>query len=367
MRGDKGPAGTIFVVFALVSALGIAGAVLVNRLITENIGSIPGEHRLDEVFGQVPGLADTDAILVTTTPRLEIALAVGAVLVLVIFLQVLRQGLDRALARRDDGEVRYRPPEGVRPAHLGLLLDGEVHQSDLVASIIDLAARGHLRIVAIEAGSRYVLVRQEGSDPLHQFERVLLDRLFMTAGAQWVGEGDQRRPAVELSSLRGRFASGFEDVRDVLLHEAVARGWFRRHPDDVRWYWWALGFTGLVGAIVAGVILAVVSDWAIVAIPVASASVVLLLVSRWLPTRTRAGRRMLRESAGFRRFVETAEAGRAEFAEESDQMIDYLGYAVAMGLVSGWVGRFRGLEDTGRRRRIDPTPLDAYLEVARLS
>jgi hypothetical protein len=195
---------------------------------------------------------------------------------------------------------------------------------------------------------------------------VLLERLFTTAGTQWVGEGDARTAAVELASLKGRFAGGFDDVREVLLHEAVGRGWFRRHPDDVRWYWWALGLTGLVGAGVAGVILAVVSDWAIVAVPVAGASIVLLIVSGSLPTRTRDGRRLLHESAGFRRFIETAEAGRAAFAEESDQLIDYLGYAVAMGLVDGWVGRFQGIESTGRRRRIDPTPLAAYLEAARL-
>ena len=46
--------------------------------------------------------------------------------------------------------VQFQPPEGLRPGQIGTLLDERANVVDVTATIVDLAVRGHLRIVELE-------------------------------------------------------------------------------------------------------------------------------------------------------------------------------------------------------------------------
>lgn len=46
--------------------------------------------------------------------------------------------------------VGFRPPDDLRPAHLGLLVDESVDPVDVSATVVDLAVRGHLTIEEVE-------------------------------------------------------------------------------------------------------------------------------------------------------------------------------------------------------------------------
>ncbi|MEZ5128687.1 MAG: DUF2207 domain-containing protein [Micropruina glycogenica] len=46
--------------------------------------------------------------------------------------------------------VAFNPPKGVRPGLAGTVVDGKPETRDVIATIVDLAARGHLSIVVVE-------------------------------------------------------------------------------------------------------------------------------------------------------------------------------------------------------------------------
>ena len=47
------------------------------------------------------------------------------------------------------GPVLFRPPDGLRPAQLGVLVDERADPVDVTATIVDLAVRGYLTIEEI--------------------------------------------------------------------------------------------------------------------------------------------------------------------------------------------------------------------------
>ena len=59
----------------------------------------------------------------------------------------------RDLPGRGTIVVNYEPPDGLSPAEVGTLIDEAVDQRDVSAAIIDLAARGYLRIEEVASNS----------------------------------------------------------------------------------------------------------------------------------------------------------------------------------------------------------------------
>ena len=364
MTRERGQGRGLFIIFLLTS---IGALVVVSGM--DWLFAKVDPTQPDVPFGPLGWLRTGFS---TAPPRPMVAAVVGAICAVFLVVLLLLQLRDRGIARGGAVAVAYRPPEGVRPAHLGVLIDEDLDEVDVVATIVDLAVRDHLRIVASDAQpGRWVLIRTPNTyDPLHPFEDLLLDRLFTTAGAVYAaGPPTGGGPAVviALDALRGRFAGSFELLREQVALEAYAHGWFHRPPEQVRWYWWAVGTTGLVVSATGTIVAAAFSDWALVGLPLVAASLLVLLLAPFMPHRTRAGADLLRRAAGFRRFVEVAETDRMRFAEEEGSFIGYLGYAVVFGLVDRWVAAFDRLSAEGGARPLRDVPADAYVELARLA
>ncbi|MDQ1600460.1 MAG: hypothetical protein QOD68_1934, partial [Actinomycetota bacterium] len=123
--------------------------------------------------------------------------------------------------------VQFQPPEGLRPGQLGTLLDERANVVDVTATIVDLAVRGHLRIVELERAhwfsSRDWRLEKltGGTGELLPFERELYNGLFQS--------GDQ----VLLSSLKKTFAARMAKVQTALYLDVTRAGWFRGRPDKV--------------------------------------------------------------------------------------------------------------------------------------
>ncbi|HVM00635.1 MAG TPA: DUF2207 domain-containing protein [Egibacteraceae bacterium] len=233
--------------------------------------------------------------------------------------------------------VRYRPPEDLRPAQLGVVVDERVDPVDVSATIVDLAVRGYLTIEETRKGllgrkRDWTLKRTDKVDAgLLDYERTLLGALFK--------EGHR----VELSDLKGSFASDYEKVSKRLYTDAVARGWFPRSPEHTRTLWLGLGIVALVVTGGLAVLASLYTTAALAVVPLVAAALVLTLAHRWMPHRTPEGSRLLAETLGFREFIRTAEAGRMEFAEQENLFVTYLPYAVVFGAVERWAAAFRHL------------------------
>jgi hypothetical protein len=112
------------------------------------------------------------------------------------------------------------PPEGLRPAQVGIVLVGRLVAGHVSATLADLAQRGFLGMDAVDgaAGADWVLTdlrARTAARPLG-FEVTLLDGLF------------GREPVVRLSEVGPELLPVLSRFRAQLGRDAAQRGWLRR-------------------------------------------------------------------------------------------------------------------------------------------
>lgn len=238
--------------------------------------------------------------------------------------------------------AEYTPFEGLRPGQIGTLIDEVAHPLDVSASIVDLAARGHLTIEEVPKegwfGSADWRMKKVASPAdkiaLLDYERLLIDGLFE--------DGDE----VLLSDLKTKFAARLKLVQDALYADTVTRGWFFRNPSTVRASWLGVGVGVLIVSIGVLVLVAWQTSFGIVGIVAVVGALALIALHGRMPRRTAKGTAVLRHTLGFRRFIEDAETYRAEFAEKAGLFYEYLPYAIVFGCVERWAKAFEGLAMT---------------------
>ncbi|MGI8927797.1 MAG: DUF2207 domain-containing protein, partial [Tepidiformaceae bacterium] len=247
----------------------------------------------------------------------------------------------RPLFARDPVVVEYTPPEDLRPAEMGVLLDERADTLDVTATIIDLAVRGHLHITEIPKkgwfGKTDWLLTRTGTGPatLAPFEATVSHGLF------------GGKTEVKMSDLKNKFYEDLAKARKQLYKAVVTRKWFKRSPETVRPLWAVAGVAVAVLGVVLSVLAGLVLGRALIGFPVALAGLVLLLLSRAMPRRTATGSEALRRILGFRLYVATAETRRQQFNEQKqilDDFARYLPYAMVFGCVGRWAKAFEGLE-----------------------
>ncbi|MGH9164934.1 MAG: DUF2207 domain-containing protein, partial [Acidimicrobiales bacterium] len=258
---------------------------------------------------------------------------------------VWRRGRDRRPSATDaepSSPVSYRPPEGMRPAQMGLLLDETADPLDVTATIVDLAVRGYLSIEELERRHRWsrrdwrlTRLREDDND-LVPYEAKLLKALF------------KKGTPVELSELRHSFGADLKKVQERLYTDAVHQGWFTDRPDRVRRRWLVLSILAIVLGVGVTVALAATTHLGLLGLAAVLVGLVLLALHGRMPARTAKGAAALRQARGFRRYIETAEVERMRFAEEENIFARYLPYAIVLGATRKWAQAFDGLDEAER-------------------
>ncbi|MCK9518887.1 MAG: DUF2207 domain-containing protein [Dehalococcoidia bacterium] len=245
----------------------------------------------------------------------------------------------RPLFAKQDVVVEFLPPDGLKPAQMGVILDERADSLDVTATIVDLAVRGHLHITEIPKKSRRgkqdwrLEKRQNEDDPLLPYEQVLWDALF------------PRRESVLLSKLKDKFAENLKKVKSELYADAMERHWFSSKPESAQQLWFIIG----LGAVALGAGLAVLAGLtlgrALLGLPVALGGVALLLLAPSMKRRTATGSEALRRVLGFRHYIVTAETRMQEFNEQRNIFARYLPYAIVFGAVDKWAKAFEQLDN----------------------
>lgn len=277
--------------------------------------------------------------------------------------------------------VEYEPPDGLRPAEIGLLMDESVGNVEISATIVDMAARGYLDITQIETSGRkdYELTMLKPLDnDLEDYEQELLVALFTTGSVKGIsdvakiitsvlsggvaGLAEQLQAnvgaKVKLSDLRNVFHKTNDRVKTSINERGTQRGWFRGDPKRRR----NIGIIGgIVGLSVFGGL--AIAGWAIGLGAVTSSlwgarilivgaslvsgmavgSLLWLVFARALPARSATGRELTRRAKGFRQFIEVADKSRQEFYEKQGIFERYLPYAIVFGAVDKWAKTFEVL------------------------
>src|ERR687885_476637 len=254
-----------------------------------------------------------------------------------LYLLWYTRGRDRATGIV--AEFYPRPPEPIPPGMAGTLLDERADMKDILATLVDLARRGYLRIVEIGTDGRakgaagFRFVRLRGDDgKLRPYERLLFDRVF--------GQHSER----DLEDLKNKFYSSLPDLRARLYDEAVAVGDFARNPRATRLLY-TLG--GIALAVIAGGVgfagYALIAGYAPLAILVVIALVIvgvgLVIAGQFMPRKTPQGATAAAQWRAFKRYLQ--QIGRYTTVAEAQAQFDaYLPYAIAFGVEQKWVHAF---------------------------
>jgi uncharacterized membrane protein len=235
--------------------------------------------------------------------------------------------------------VEYLPPEGLRPAQMGLLLDERADTLDVTATIIDLAVRGYVHITEIpkqgwfgNADWRLNRLTPPETDLL-PYERRLINAMF-SAG----------KTEVLLSDLKDKFATNLQRVKDDLYADARKRDWFSGNPSTVKALWAGIGVALAVSGVAAAAASGFLLGRALIGAPLALAGLVMIALAPAMSRRTATGSEALRRVLGFREYIVMAETHRQEFNEQQNIFARYLPFAIVFECVDRWAKAFEGIE-----------------------
>jgi uncharacterized membrane protein YgcG len=242
----------------------------------------------------------------------------------------------RPLFRPEPIVPEYQPPDGLRPAQIGLILDERADTKDVTATIVDLAVRGYLVIRRVDrkfASDDWELERKRESDgSLQPYESLILNGLFSSGSP------------VYLKSLSGQFVGTLRSAERMLNVDAAGRRWFAANPQSVRLVWVGVGIVIIAAGVGLAWLLGSMAGWGLVGIALILVGVATILVNGWMPRRTGLGHQLFRKALGFRLYMTTAEKDRQAFAEKAELFTQYLPYAIVLGCVHRWARAFSGLD-----------------------
>ncbi|MFH1749548.1 MAG: DUF2207 domain-containing protein [bacterium] len=251
-------------------------------------------------------------------------------LVFMIF-RYLRFGKDPA--GRGSIPPEFEPPDKLRPAEIGVLMDENVDLKDITSTIVDLAVRGYLEIheeekkkfLAIGSGKTYRFKRTDKSDQdLLQYEKELLASLFHT------------KNEVKLDDLKDKFYTHIKDINKALYEEVVdKKRFFPRRPDHIRWIYIGIAIALFMFASFLGFLI-----WPLALI----IHGVIILAFAWaMPKKTKEGVLAMEKSKGFKLFLSKTETEKMKLIDHPKWFEQYLPYAMIYGVEKQWAKKFESI------------------------
>ena len=228
----------------------------------------------------------------------------------------------------------FGPPDNLAPMEAGALLNyGNVANSFISATIIDLAARGVITIKEIDKkwyeGSKDFKLTLNAQTPqrLKKFEEGLIDKMFV---------GEQ---TILISSLKNRFYKQLPIIEREIRDSFYAKNLLVKNSGIVMAMFIAafifFGFMIIIGARFFHSLTAMIS--AFVAI------FIVVIFGLMMPKRTPKGADLMWRIKGFKLYMETAEKYRQQFFEKENTFEKLLPYAMVFGITHLWIKKMEQL------------------------
>ena len=244
------------------------------------------------------------------------------------------------LAAHETIVVEFEPPEKLRPAEVGVLMDEQADTLDVSATIIDLATKGYLTITEEEKSwlfgkVDYILTKTEkDTKELAEYESELLYDLF------------EEGSPTKVSKLKNKFYTKLKKVKALLYKDVADKKFFAGDPDKVRNKYLILGiiWDALASGLIFLAFMVANSFFLAIGVGLAIGGVFWIIFSRFMPRRTAVGRELYRRSRGYELFISTAEKYRQRFFEKKNMFNEILPYAIVFGLTEKFA---KALKDMG--------------------
>jgi hypothetical protein len=221
----------------------------------------------------------------------------------------------------------YQPPDNISPAGLYALAYGKPSPNGIIATLVDLANRGYLKVIERDKkgvalpNKTYVLKKQEDYDEnlgLKEHERLILRHLFAT------------KESVSVDQLKDSIRSNVSRINRVIWNELIRGEYITKNPKDAKKRYIIKG----TSVFVIGLVLMAVSS-------IACASFILtgLMIAgfgRYIPFETFKGKDVRWQALGFKKYMIDDCKLSSKAYLEPDTFVDYLSYAIIFGLEREW-------------------------------
>lgn len=244
---------------------------------------------------------------------------------LIIFFWLLNKWFKTGKDPEGKGTIipQYEPYHNDPPGVMGTLLDEKADFIDITASIVDLAVRGYLKIIAKDDKKFNLQKIKDPDDNLLQYERSLLNFLF----------ADKKE--VALSDLSQKFYIHIKTIRDEMYAEVVNYKYFERNPHQIRKKYYAWGIGSLIfGA--AGIFALFLG------IPLIIIGIILIIFASRMPKRTLDGVMAKEWAFGFKMFLFHAERYRIK-KMTPEYFESCLPYAMVFKVEKEWANNFSNI------------------------
>lgn len=269
--------------------------------------------------------------------------AAGAIALIVIAVMRRRTSAGVVLAATP---VRYQPPQGLRPAQVQAGISGTVDARGYSATLLDLAARGHITVKEqaggmFSGGGMDLTWTGTGTDELADWETALLAAIFKGAQTASIGDYD------------AILAAATESLSGQLGTEAMSTGRYNPlgdTPDRPYKLIAALGgllvVGGLVSLILAGAYV-IAEALGLIGLGLLIGGVAGAIITPRQQTKVSAA--FLGEVEGFKRLLNSDSAdARRDFAQKINLppaaiFATFMPFAVVLGLEDTWLKNFPDL------------------------
>ena len=236
----------------------------------------------------------------------------------------------------------YEPPEGLRPAEAGTLVDDSVDPRDITSVLVDLAVRGYIKIV--EAPHKGLLFTSKDYEfqmvkdrdswaELNDYERAMLSKIYEGGGS-----------ITRLSDLRNHFYSVLPIMKSEIITALKAKGMYTTDPDSAHQYA-ILGALAIAIPYIAAQVLHL-TDFTDSMGPLIGCGIIavaiIFLFGRLLTATSTKGARTRVGVLGFEEFMNRVDSDRLK-RMPPDTFEKYLPYAMALGVEHRWAKAFEGI------------------------
>lgn len=231
----------------------------------------------------------------------------------------------------------YSPPTDLSPGEVGTLFDEQVNNSDITATIIDLARRGFFIIKEHPAKGwfnpkKFELIRQNKPESnLKLYEKSILDMFFSSS----------RKDSVMLNKLPANAYRHLEKAQKHLYTQLTTSGYFSGNPQTVRIVYLIFGIVvSILGLIIISPVLARFTSQTGSYVGTIASGLVVVAFSFFMPARTPKGTEALRNIIGLKRWISLG-AWREQIHEKHNFFEEVLPFAIAFGLTHKFIAAFK--------------------------
>ena len=279
-----------------------------------------------------------------------ITLLTAIAIPIIIFVKVFREWAKKGKDTKINKTIiaQYEPPNNLSPAVIGVLIKQNIQIKEILATVINLAVRGYLRIKEEEKGfsifksKEYSFEKLKDYNDLKSFEKKILDALFK--------KGD----VVSTSDLKNKFYKEIKDIKEEIYREVATTDLFKENIEITRKKYglkygviFVILFIGFFASILFTKILGLnpifLTSSIIIAISLFISGVIGVAFTHFMPVLTRTGAEAKWKALGFKEYLHTAE--RFRIGEETLETFSlFLPYALIFGVEKQWAKRFADFE-----------------------